>query len=490
MRNPGKYFLLYLCVLCMLIGGAVQLAQAQETTTVGQNAETQERTEVLNQAELDQMLAPIALYPDTLLSHILVASTYPLEVVQAARWRAKNQTLDEQAALDAIEDKDWDPSVKALVPFNDLLQKFSEDLDWLQALGDAFLLNEEQVLTSVQGLRQKAYAQGNLQDNEYLYVDQDEGQIVIETVEKEVVYVPYYDTRVVYGSWWWGAYPPHYWHRPSHYVWNAGFYWSPGFHIRPSFYFGGFHWLNRHLVVDYHYRNTSHRNWRHDYGHNPRQTVRVREYPRWSHSSTHRRGIRYLHSQNANRYVSSNKGYHSKKQYQIDKQRVLNVEQLKNKHQSQHVKQRLAATKQGNKGRSAHKKQSSKAPQKRNRQTSAVHSSGKGNSHKQRLINGANSEQRRRVVKQAQGERKVQHQSSSVKAQQATTPNKPQSNVQSLTRGNDRKQVRSSSENNHNSKSRASSHEGQVKSQRHSSSAHNKSRPVNTSKSRQKQSRH
>ena len=486
MRNQSKYFLLYLCVLCMLIGGAIQLAQAQEANTVEQNAERQEQAEVLNQAELDQMLAPIALYPDTLLSHILVASTYPLEVVQAARWRLKNETLDEQEALKTAEDKDWDPSVKALVPFNDLLQKFSQDLDWLQALGDAFLLNEEQVLTSVQGLRQKAYAQGNLQDNEYLDVDQDEGQIVIETVEKEVVHVPYYDTRVVYGNWWWGAYPPHYWHRPSHYVWRAGFYWSPGFYIRPSFYFGGFHWRNRHLVANYHYRNTSHRNWRHHNGHNRRQTVRVRDYPRWSHNNTHRRGVRYQHSQNANRYVGRNKAYHGKKQHQIDKQRVLNVEHLKNKGQSQQVKQRLAANKQVHKRSSAHKEQSAKAQQGSNLQVHTAQSSGKkvyrsSNNHKQRLINKANGEQRSKVVKQAKGERaknqrKVQQQSSSVKAQKPHSANKPQRYVQK--------------KGSHNNKYRAKSNERQVKSQRRSSSNHNKSRPVNTSRSRQKQSRH
>ena len=88
------------------------------------------------------------------MSHILVAATYPLEVIQAARWRLANKDLDEQQALNAVEDKDWDPSVKALIPFNDLLQRFSEDLNWLQALGDAFLNNEEQVLCSRQSKQQ------------------------------------------------------------------------------------------------------------------------------------------------------------------------------------------------------------------------------------------------------------------------------------------------------------------------------------------------
>ena len=161
MRTKTRYLSLYLCVVSVLVGASTQLAQAQDTNQVqalGQNDTSNAAIEAveLNQAELDQMLAPIALYPDTLLSHILVASTYPLEVIQAARWRANNDKMDAQQALNAVEDKNWDPSVKALVPFNDLLQKFSQDLDWLQSLGNAFLLNEEQVLSSVQNLRKKS----------------------------------------------------------------------------------------------------------------------------------------------------------------------------------------------------------------------------------------------------------------------------------------------------------------------------------------------
>ena len=269
--------------------GLALAQQAQPSMAV--NA-TQSATPVkLDQAELDQLLAPIALYPDTLLSHVLVAATYPLEVVQAARWRKANKQLDEQQALNAVEDKDWDPSVKALVPFNDLLQKFSDDLDWLQAIGDAFLSNEEQVLASVQNLRQKAYAAGNLHDNEYIDISKDdEDAIVIQSVQKEVVYVPYYDTRVVYGDWWWHDYPPLFWHRPSYYVWHAGFYWSPRYVISPAFYFGGFSWHERYVYVDHGYRRQAHRNWSYYHG---RQIVRSKEYSRWQHDQHHRRGVHY-----------------------------------------------------------------------------------------------------------------------------------------------------------------------------------------------------
>jgi hypothetical protein len=289
MRNQTKYPYMYICVLCLLIGSVVQVAQAQDES----NSETSKPI-VLDQAQLDQMLAPIALYPDTLLSHILVASTYPLEVIQAARWRAVNADLDEQQALNAVGNKNWDPSIQALVPFNELLQKLSADLDWLQSLGSTFLVDEQQVLTSIQNLRQKAYQTGNLANNDYINVEQEEGEIIIETLREGVIYVPYYDTRIVYGNWWWQNHPPYYWHRPAHSIFNAGVYWSIGFNIHPSFYFGGFNWRNRHVVANYHYRSHANRYWSNNHNvSNNRQVVRVKEYPRWSYNQQHRRGAQH-----------------------------------------------------------------------------------------------------------------------------------------------------------------------------------------------------
>ena len=300
MRAFTKYAILYVCIIGILVGMLTNLATAQDITDepsddlldmVEEQPEPAIEVEAveIDQAELDRVLAPVALYPDTLLSHIFVASTYPLELVQAARWRNANSDLTEQEALEAAEEKGWDPSVQALVPFTDLLNTLSEDLDWLQQLGDAFLLNEDQVLDSVQNLRRKAYEHGNLEDNEYIEVVEEDEDIVIETVHKEIVYVPYYDTRVVYGPWWWHSHPPLYWHRPAHYYWHAGFYWSPRIYIRPSFYFGGFHWNRRHLVVSHHYYRNPHRY--HHLDHTRR--VRVKEYQRWAHNPTHRRGVRY-----------------------------------------------------------------------------------------------------------------------------------------------------------------------------------------------------
>ncbi len=284
MYNKAKFILIYISLATLIVLLAVNLAQAEDLYEVAE-VEAVENIE-LDQAELDQMLAPIALYPDTVLSQVLVASTYPLELVQAARWRENNSDLNEKEALDAVEEQDWDPSVKALVPFENLLQQLVEDLNWLQDLGDAFLTNETQVLASVQSLRQKAYEQGSLSNNKYIEVVEEDEDIIITPVSREVVYVPYYDTRVVYGNWHWIHHPPRYWHRPAHYYWHAGLYWSPRVYIRNSIFFGGFHWRNRHTVVHYSPRRYG----RYDDG---IRRVSVNEYQRWNHNSHHRRGVRY-----------------------------------------------------------------------------------------------------------------------------------------------------------------------------------------------------
>src|ERR1700741_4447245 len=115
------------------------------------------------QEELDQMLAPVALYPDSLLSQVLMASTYPLEVVQAARWSRANAGLRGQDAARAVEPMSWDPSVKSLAAFPQILTMMDEKLEWTERLGEAFLAQPEDVMESVQGLRRRADAARNLQ---------------------------------------------------------------------------------------------------------------------------------------------------------------------------------------------------------------------------------------------------------------------------------------------------------------------------------------
>lgn len=306
MNKSIKTAAMFTSSLLLVFCVSMSTANAQKTVVMGDVDTYELDNEPLDQAQLDQTLAPIALYPDSLLSQILVAATYPLEVVQAARWRQANESLSEKQVIAAIEDKQWDPSVKALTPFTDLLNRLSKDLDWLQQLGDAFLQNEEQVLASIQDLRQKAQDNGSIADNDYYDVVEEDDNIIIKSTSREIVYVPYYDSRVVYGPWGWNDYQPVYWHRPSHYRLHAGFYWSDRFYIRPTIFFGGFHWGSRNLVVNQYYYDRPYRN------NNRYRNVRVSSYGHWSHNPVHRRGARYSRN-GGKRYVHRNKyNSHSK----------------------------------------------------------------------------------------------------------------------------------------------------------------------------------
>jgi hypothetical protein len=277
MKLTRKLAFIYALALILSISFAIQFASA---------ATPEPEVEVasqLSEEELDRVLAPIALYPDTLLTHILIASTYPMDVIRAARWREKNDHLDSEEVLERVEVFSWDPSVKALTPFEDVLTQMSEDLDWLNYLGDSVIADEEWVLSRIQVLRDQAYANGALDNNEYVNVEREDDVIVIEPVREKIVYVPYYDTRVVYGPWW-HVRSPYYWHHPRHYRYRSGFYWSPSIHIASHFFFGGFHWHHGYVVVDHgfhrHYRNGFH------YGY---KRVYSKSYKRWRHNVNHRR---------------------------------------------------------------------------------------------------------------------------------------------------------------------------------------------------------
>jgi Protein of unknown function (DUF3300) len=183
------------------------IAQQQQQPT----AET-----VFKQEELDQIVAPIALHPDPLISQILMASTYPIEVVQAERWTKQNASLKGDAVTAALEKQDWDPSVKSLVAFPAVLTMMSEKLDWTQKLGDAFLADQKKVLDTIQSLRAKAQASGNLKTTKEQTVIVEEKIIKIEPANPQVIYVPTYNPTVVYGAWPYPAYPPYSYYPPGY----------------------------------------------------------------------------------------------------------------------------------------------------------------------------------------------------------------------------------------------------------------------------------
>lgn len=204
-------------------------------------------------AEIDQLLAPIALYPDTVLSHVLIAATVPDDVARAADWIERHPDLRGQEAVDAVERYDWDPSVKALVAFPEVIERMDEDPDWTGDLGLAFLEQEETVMDRVQVLRDRAYENGSLDDLEHVRVVREREYIYIEPAVSRVVYVPYYDPWYVYGAWWWPSYPPYRWTywagRPAHYYYGSAFWWGVSYHVGPTWYVGSFNWPHRHVVV-------------------------------------------------------------------------------------------------------------------------------------------------------------------------------------------------------------------------------------------------
>ncbi|MBV1916247.1 MAG: DUF3300 domain-containing protein [Pseudomonadales bacterium] len=190
----------------------------------------------LSQEKLDQMMAPIALYPDALLSQILMASTYPDEVAEAVKWSEKNPDQKGDEAVKAVEDKSWDPSVASLVAFPQVLDMMGDKPDWVKQMGAAFLADPDKIMDTTQALRKKAKEQGNLESNEQQTVEIDDSNaeqtvIIIEPADPQIIYVPTYNPVVIYGPWWYPAYPPYYYYPPP-------IYRRPGYGIGVGIGFG------------------------------------------------------------------------------------------------------------------------------------------------------------------------------------------------------------------------------------------------------------
>jgi hypothetical protein len=176
-------------------------------------APAQQRT--FNQAELDALIAPVALYPDALLVHVFAASTRPFDVGQAARWARGNPNLSGDAAVRAAQSWGWHSSVTALTAFPDILIRMEENPQWLRDLGDAWMGYEPYVMETVQQLRRRAEAAGNLRSDDTQRVYHQDDRIYIQPVAAQVVHVAYYNPLVVFGTWWWASYRPVAW-RPWH----------------------------------------------------------------------------------------------------------------------------------------------------------------------------------------------------------------------------------------------------------------------------------
>jgi len=280
--------------------------------------------------ELEQIVAPIALYPDALVAQVMMASTYPLEVIQAARLVKANPNLKDAALNEELKKYDWDDAVKSLVSFPQILELMNEKLDWMQKLGDAFLAQRKETMDAIQRLRARAQAQGNLQSNEQQKVivepaasvpspapPAQAGQpvpaappveqqtiIKIEPANPQVVYVPSYNPTVVYGAWPYPAYPPYYPYPPG-YAWGAaavsfGFGMAVGAAV-----WGGANWGGGDVDVDVNKSN--------NFSNNVNRSDKANQIKNergsgqggrqsWNHNPEHRKGAQYRDAGTQQRY--------------------------------------------------------------------------------------------------------------------------------------------------------------------------------------------
>lgn len=215
-----------------MITGCAQVAQRQSAADV----------QLLSQAQLASLVAPIALYPDPLVSQILMASTYPLEVAEAANWQSANSNLQGDARDQALQQESWDASVKSLVSFPPVLQMMGSQLSWTQNLGDAVLAQQSDVMSVIQALRAKAQDAGALQSSAQQTVSGGNGDpIIIEPANPQMVYVPTYNPSVVYGAWPYPAYPPVAYYPPGYVSGMAFVSFGVGMAAGTALW-GGCHW--------------------------------------------------------------------------------------------------------------------------------------------------------------------------------------------------------------------------------------------------------
>jgi Protein of unknown function (DUF3300) len=255
--------------------------------------------QLLNSGQLDALAAPIALYPDPLIAEILMASTYPLEVVEAARWLAAHKGLKGAQLKAAVSAQSWDESVKSLTATPSVLQMMNDKLEWTQKLGDAVLAQQADVMGAIQRLRQRAQANKKLASNKQQTVTTQEeaGQQVIDIqpAEPDMLYVPYYDPSVVYGAWPDPEYPPYYFAAPDY---------IGGDLLAAGLAFGGAYALGNWVGGGYRWGGGF--NWgAHNIYVNRPVNLNNAVVRNWTHDPVHREGVRYTNPAVAQRFAGA-----------------------------------------------------------------------------------------------------------------------------------------------------------------------------------------
>lgn len=262
---------------------------------------------MLSREELAQLLAPIALYPDELVSQILMASTYPLEVVQADRWAKSHKQSEGDVLAKQLENENWDPSVKSLVNFPTVLSAMSEKLDVTTKIGDAFLAQQKDVMDTIQDLRKRAYDAGNLKTTHEQKVVVEKETIIIQPANPQVVYVPTYSPTVVYGVWAYPAYPPYYYYPPPPPSYPA-FTFAAGVALGAAwgYAWGNCNWhggsVNYNINQNISYNNNINRS---NYQNQVSHYNKGQGQGQWQHNPEHRKGVAYKDGKTAKQYGQS-----------------------------------------------------------------------------------------------------------------------------------------------------------------------------------------
>ncbi len=259
-----------------------------------------EQEESFSREELVQMLSPIALYPDSLLAQILMASTYPLELVEAERWLRKNKGLEGNDLYEALLDKDWDTSIKSLCNFPDVIFALSDKIEQTRRLGDAFLAQEDEIMDVVQELRSAAYERGSLKSTKQQKVTVENKVILVEPALSNVIYVPVYDPLYVYGPWRYPACPPYYWYYPSGYGLRISYisFGSPILVSAGWFSWAWFDWPFLRIYISFNDACRYHRHY----------TCRYEDDHHWRHDPQHRRSVDYRDRNTADRFGRTSPG--------------------------------------------------------------------------------------------------------------------------------------------------------------------------------------
>lgn len=298
------------CTALLVPGEGVLLAQDAKPAPAPAAGAAAPAAPKIPADQLDSLVAPIALYPDSLLAQTLAASTYPLEIIQLQQWLAKNPKLKDKALADAVAKQPWDPAVQSMAPLPDVVKRLADDVQWTTDLGNAFLAQQSDVMDAIQRMRKKAQDKGALASNEQQKVEtkvvEQKTVIIVESANPEVIYVPVYSPTVVYP-------PPVYPYPPIYYPPyppGAAFVtFTAGVMIGAAVWGGAWgHSGWGHNDVNINVNNNFNRNTNINTGNINTGNINKGGGNSWQHNSQHRGGAPYSNSATASKYGGSTKG--------------------------------------------------------------------------------------------------------------------------------------------------------------------------------------